>query len=65
MQKKKFQIEKFLHEIIRDLPDAYRINRNYERGFITADECLEEIIDAYRNEKIRKSKEYWRGVNQT
>lgn len=61
---KKFQIEKFLHEIIRDLPDAYRINRKYERGFITADECMSAIIEAYRAEKIRKSKEFWEGVNQ-
>lgn len=53
---KKFQIEKFLHEIIRDLPDAYRINRNYERGFIAADECLEAIIDAYRNERSASQK---------
>lgn len=45
--KKKFQIEKFLHEIIRDLPDAYDANTAFEYGMTTADECLRMIMDAY------------------
>jgi len=60
----KFGIEKTLHEIIRDIPDAYRANRNYERGFITFEECMKTITDAYNAEQIRISKEFWKEVNQ-
>ena len=44
-------VEKRLHEIIRDLPDARHINTALEKGLITLDEallCIANIIKAER-----------------
>lgn len=46
----KFSTEKVLHEIIRDLPDAARAERNYNKGLITFDEAILLIATAYRKE---------------
>lgn len=45
---RKFEIEKVLHELIRDLPDAMKAEKYYNRGLITADETLRWIANAYR-----------------
>lgn len=39
----KFATEKRLHEIIRDLPEAAKVNKALERGVITLDEALSQI----------------------
>ena len=51
----KFEIEKKLHEIIRDLPAGHRINHNFERGIITLDEALKLLATVYRNEREREA----------
>ena len=48
---KKYQIEKILHELIRDLPDARKAANNYRRGLLTLDECLNAIAAVYRAER--------------
>ena len=47
---RKYEIEKVLHEIIRDLPEAATTAKAYERGVITFDEALCDIARAYRKE---------------
>ena len=47
---KKYEIEKVLHEIIRDLPEAATTAKAYKRGVITFDEALYDIARAYRKE---------------
>ena len=49
----KFSIEKTLHEIIRDLPSAERVERGYHIGILTFDEALMMIADAYRKERSK------------
>ena len=46
----KFELEKALHEIIRDLPEAEKINRNFKRGTITTAEAFREIWEAIQAE---------------
>ena len=46
----KFEIEKVLHEIIRDFPKAQEIERKYTQGYITADSALTEIARIFRTE---------------
>lgn len=45
---RKFEIEKVLHELIRDLPDAQKAEKYFHRGLITVDETLRMIANAYR-----------------
>ena len=47
---KKYEIEKVLHEIIRDLPEAATTAKAYKRGVITFDEALLSIAITYRRE---------------
>lgn len=47
----KYQIEKVLHEIIRDMPEARRTADNFKHGYITFEEALEEIAYVVRKEK--------------
>lgn len=47
----KYRIEKALHEIIRDIPDAERIATRFERGLLTLEDCLEEIAFIIKKEK--------------
>ena len=54
---KKYQIEKILHEIIRDLPEAGKMSRSYDIGLIRPDECLEEIARIIREERKREFSE--------
>jgi len=49
----KFDIEKVLHEIIRDLPAAEKASRLFDNGYITFDDALRTIADIYR-EEMRK-----------
>lgn len=51
----KFELEKKLHEIIRDLPAGHRINHNFERGIITLDEALKLLATVYRNEREKEA----------
>ena len=55
MAQTKFTTEKILHELIRDLPEVERANRNYERGLITFDSFLENVARAYREEREKAS----------
>ena len=55
MAQTKFTTEKILHELIRDLPEVKKANRNYERGFLTFDGFLMEVARAYREEKEKAS----------
>lgn len=47
----KYQIEKVLHEIIRDMPEARRAADQFKHGYITFDDALNEIAHIYRKER--------------
>lgn len=51
MSTTKFEIEKMLHEVIRDLPACGTVNRNYSKGIITFDEALKMLAAAYKRER--------------
>lgn len=53
----KFELEKVLHEIIRDLPEAAKIERRYKNGFCTSFDAFQEIADAIRAEKEKASQD--------
>lgn len=46
----KTRIEKVLHEYLRDLPEAKLVADLYERGVITFDDAMTEIIRVIRKE---------------
>lgn len=46
----KYRIEKMIHELIRDIPEIAKVNREWERGYITTDELLHDIANIYRDE---------------
>lgn len=48
----KYRIEKVLHELIRDLPEVRKSAWNYEHGFLTFEDALEEIAKAVRKVKV-------------
>ena len=50
MNPKKYQIEKILHELIRDLPKCQKAARGFDRGLYTFDDALKIIASAYRDE---------------
>ena len=49
----KFKTEKILHEVIRDLPEAARIDKALTDGKCTIEEALEAIAYFIREEKER------------
>ena len=49
-QQKKYKVEKILHELIRDLPEAAKANDRFEKGFLTLDDFFAEVVRAYRAE---------------
>lgn len=51
---KKYQIEKVLHELIRDLPEVKRINHLYERGLLPDYDALAEIASVLKHERREK-----------
>lgn len=52
----KYNLEKMLHEVIRDLPETAKIERLFTAGYITAAEALEAIARAMKEEKARAAK---------
>ena len=52
----KFRLEKVLHEVIRDLPKAKRIEDCFDMGVLTFEEALIMIADSVRYEKERNAK---------
>ena len=48
---RKYEIEKVLHEIVRDLPAAQEAEKMFAMGWSTADDTLDLIIKAFRAEK--------------
>lgn len=50
----KYSIEKTLHEIIRDLPEAQKISTGYERGLLAIDSALAEIAAVIRAERNKE-----------
>ena len=48
-------IEKTLHEIIRDLPEAKQVSDMYARGLLTPEDTLTEIANVIKTER-RESK---------
>lgn len=46
----KSRIEKVLHEYLRDLPEAKVVSDLYERGVITFEDAMTEIIQIIRKE---------------
>ena len=50
----KFVVEKRIHEIIRDLPDARHINTALERGLITLDDTLVSIASIIKQDRERR-----------
>lgn len=54
MAPKNYEIEKVLHEIIRDLPDARKAADGFKRGLYTFDDALRAIAAAYRIEKEKQ-----------
>lgn len=53
-QKMKYEIEKALHEIIRDIPAAETADRLYKAGMITIEDALSQIALAIRLERLNK-----------
>jgi hypothetical protein len=51
---KKYQIEKVLHELIRDLPQVRKISQSYERGLLPDYEALAEIAEVLKQERREK-----------
>lgn len=49
----KYSIEKVLHEIIRDLPEAAKAERQFERGYILPEDALTAIAQAIKEERER------------
>lgn len=54
---KKYQIEKVLHEVIRDMPEARKIESMLERGIITPLSALKEIVQVWDSEIERVASE--------
>ena len=48
----KYQTEKALHEIIRDIPAAETAERLYKAGMITIEDALSQIALAVRLERL-------------
>lgn len=51
----KYQIEKVIHEMIRDNTLAFMMNEHYEHGAITTDDYLRHLAEIYRKEKENAS----------
>lgn len=51
MANKKFETEKALHEIIRDLPNAKTWDSCFRRGLMPLDEALSAIADEIKKER--------------
>jgi len=49
----KYNIEKALHEIIRDLPEVAKIERLFTAGYLTNVDALKAIAAAVEEEKRR------------
>lgn len=47
----KYEIEKVIHRIIRDIPEAAKANRAYERGLCPTEELLTIIAEEIRKER--------------
>ena len=47
----KFELEKVLHEIMRDVPEAAAIDRKFKNGFLTNDDAFQTIAEIIRAEK--------------
>ena len=47
----KYDIEKVIHRIIRDIPEVTKANRAYERGLCTPEELLIIIAEGIRTGK--------------
>lgn len=47
----KYRMEKMLHEIIRDLPEAAKVDRCLDRGYITIEDALTIVSRIIRAEK--------------
>ena len=47
----KFTTEKRLHEVIRDLPEAAKIDRMLERGYLTLEDALLSIATEIKKER--------------
>ena len=48
---KKYNLEKVLHEIIRDIPGAAKVEQYFSKGIITIEEALYQISIIIREEK--------------
>ncbi len=58
---KKYRIEKVIHEISRDLPEAEKIVMQYERFQSSFTDVLTELIRIYEEEK---EKDFEKTVNK-
>lgn len=47
----KYRMEKMLHEIIRDLPEAAKVESCLDRGYITIEDALTVVARIIRAEK--------------
>lgn len=56
MSANKFEIEKALHEVIRDLPDAARYAEMFRRGQAPLQDCLSAIAATIRAEKAKANR---------
>lgn len=43
MNSRKYQAEKILHQMIRDIPEIARINKAWEQGMLSYPEMLKEV----------------------
>ena len=60
----KFKTEKALHEVIRDLPDAMKIEEACEAGQITPFEALKAIVNAWDAEIERAAEKINQNWNE-
>ena len=52
----RFELEKVLHEIIRDLPEAARIERLFKAGTVSNADAFQMITDLIKIERAKAGK---------
>lgn len=56
MSNTKFDTEKALHEILRDLPEARYWDKCFACGLLTIEESLQQIVNEIKEERERNQK---------
>ena len=57
--KGKYEIEKKLHKVLRDIYQCEQTEKAYKNGIVTFDEALEAIANHYRAEIARTQEKHY------